>query len=304
MAKKIVLSLILACAVLLTACGSKTSTVGTTSPSTSTKQLDPQGNWEFTVTSADGTQTLNWGEQLYELSPPVVTANTGLGWANAYPTEFPPVQNFYDFTMAAPGVVSGTDTMTFNVTASYGNTTLLLPLTGTIAPSQASVTGTWTSAAAIPGWGFAGDAAFPWTGTFTAQLLAPVTGTYSGTLTGTPGTISVAMSLSEVTSQTATNMGTVTGTITVSGSPCFNSSTPLTFSSANNVNNLHLGEYLTLQTQPDANGQVINLTTTPVGVDPNTAAITVPSVSSGSGGNFTFNGGPCNGQTFAGTLTQ
>jgi hypothetical protein len=126
--------------------------------------------------------------------------------------------------------------------------------------------------------------------------LAPVTGTYSGTLTGNGNTISVAMSLTENTSQTSGNMGRVTGTISIGGSPCFNSNAPLTISEGS-----HLGEEIQLSTAPDVNGQSVGINTIGIGVDPNTAAITLNPASSGS---FGISGGACNGQVFTGTLTQ
>ncbi|MGA8813558.1 MAG: hypothetical protein WB523_13505, partial [Candidatus Sulfotelmatobacter sp.] len=101
MTKKILLSLILVCATLLTACGSKTLGTSTTAP----KQLDPQGNWLFILTDTNG-NTLTWGEELFELSPPAVTSNTGVGWFGAWGSSG-------DFTMGVAGTVSGTATITY-----------------------------------------------------------------------------------------------------------------------------------------------------------------------------------------------
>jgi hypothetical protein len=307
MAKKIILSLILACAALLTACGSKTATVGTPSPSTSTKQLDPQGNWFFTLTSsntslsANSGNVLTWGEELFELSAPTVTSNSGLGWTGSwggYPT--PPA-----YTMQVAGAVSGTATMNFTATDTNSGGTIAL--TGTIADSQTSISGTFTvtsnpSNFLNPNFGDSG--------TWTAILLAPVTGSYTGTLTSNGNTISVAMSLTEDTSQTDKNMGQVTGTITISGSPCFNSSTPLTIASyADGGTSNHVGEWLQISTVPDANGQSVGIITNPDGVDPISAAITLPSGALGNYAGLTITGGPCAnggvvGGGYSGTLTK
>ena len=286
-----VLALTLAVSALFTACGSssKSSTPGATT--TSAKQLDPQGNWLFTVTDNNGT-TLTWGEELFELTPPAVTSNTGIGY----------FVNGDWFTMGVSGTVSGTATITYTATGtngipgSMGATPLgTLSLTGTIAESQTSTSGTWTTTGLAGTYtaGFqAGDS-----GTWTAQLLAPVTGSYSGTLTGNGNTISVAASFTENTSQTSGNMGDVTGTITISGSPCFNSGTPLDlYAAGNNLATIHIGEYFRGQTVPDANGQTVFFQTSPTGVDPATAAL--------NNIGFNISGGPCNGQQFTGTLNQ
>ena len=154
-----------------------------------------------------------------------------------------------NFTMGVAGTVSGTATITYTATGSTGIPALLvlwhlgktITLTGTIAESRRTDPGgpdhdriSWYLCCRSP----AGDS-----GTWTSQLLAPVTGGYSGTLTGNGNTISVAGSFTEDTSQTSGNMGNVTALRTISGSPCFNSGTPLNlYPEGNNLASHHIGE--------------------------------------------------------------
>ncbi len=53
------LILLLLASTALVGCGGKQSAIGATG-TTTPKQLDPQGNWLFVVTSSDGTQTVTW----------------------------------------------------------------------------------------------------------------------------------------------------------------------------------------------------------------------------------------------------
>ena len=124
-----------------------------------------------------------------------------------------------------------------------------------------------------------------------------MTGTWSGTLTAPGATISVAAVLTEDTSQTDTTMGQVTGTLAIGGSTCFSASSPLNlpaWTSTGVSQSYHAGESMIINTAPDANGQAVLASGT---VDPlSTTMVFVYG--------FTVHGGPCDGQSFAGSLTM
>jgi hypothetical protein len=234
---------------------------GSSSKSTPAQPLDPQGNWLFTFTGSDGSAGLQFAGQLYELTSPVVTSNE-------MPSGFP------CGGMTVAGQASGTNTINLTVTEVDEANKPTFALVGTIAESQQAMSGTWSTS----------DAACTDTGvdlgTWTAQELAPVTDTWTGTANNSTA---ITATLTEVTDQTSPNLGQVTGTVTLSGA-CF--AGPLSVAGG------HLGEVLTLSSTPDASGATLSLTGT---VDP--AAV-------GIAGSFTVAGGPCDGQTFTANLTH
>ncbi len=84
-------------------------------------------------------------------------------------------------------------------------------------------------------------------------------------------------------------LGAVTGTVTVPGA-CFTG--PLTLA----VPSVHVGETLSLNTSPDANGTTLSVWTGNEGVSPDGSQAT--------GVNFQIAGGPCDGETFTANLTH
>ena len=269
-----VLALLLVVSML--GCGSKSSPVTTTPPPSTSKPLDPQGNWIFTITGSS--ETLVYAGQLYELTSPVVTSNP-LGYVSG--------DSFCNTSFNVAGQASGTATINLTATQTATQIPLILSLTGTIADSQAGMSGTWTNTSSAQCMG--GQTS----GTWSAQTLAPVTGTWSGTLNSSGATISVSLALTEDTLQTDPDMGQVTGTVTISGSACYNVSTPLTIPAwTDNGTSLHAGETLLIATAPDSNNSTIQS----VGlVDTGATTYTIAS--------FVVFGGPCDGQNFSGTLT-
>lgn len=227
--------------------------------------LDPQGNWQFTMAASDNVG-LDFAGQLYELTEPIVTANTMLGTG-------PDCRG----TVTIGGQASGTDTITLSMSVSESNTPANYTLTGTIAPDQKSMSGTWSSSST-------GGCTVQSSGTWSAILLPPVTGTWAGTGSNA---LSVSALLTENTDQTSPNMGQVSGSLTFSPSACFASTLPLSGDYAGNV---HYGQSLTLTTSPDANGAVVSSTGS------------VGTTSTDYSATFTITGGPCDGQTFTASL--
>ncbi len=245
----------------LCGCGATTKTASTSTPG---QPLDPQGNWLFTLTGSDGTTALQFAGDLFELTSPVVTSN-----------EMPSgLLGYTCGALTAAGQASATNAINLTVTEAYLSNKPTFALTGTIAASQQSMSGTWTSQSACTATGVQ-------VGTWTAQELAPVTDTWTGTASNSAA---ITATLTENTDQTSQLIGQVTGTVTLSGS-CFTG--PLTV-----PNGGHLGELLELTTSPDANGATLTVTGT---VTPTATSIT---------GTYTVAGGPCDGQTFTANLTH
>ncbi len=253
---KLKLSVIVLGLLFLAGCGAATKTTTPGQP------LDPQGNWLFTFTGTDGATSLQFAGQLFELTSPIVTSNE---MASAP----------FGFTcggMTANGQASGTNTINLTVTEKDLANQPTFALTGTIAADQEHMTGTYSSSGACTATGQGA-------GTWAAQELTPVTGTWTGTASNND---TLALALTENTDQTSVNMGQVTGTATIGGA-CF--------ASQLNLTGTHLGESLTLQSAADANGAVLNVTAT---VDPAAGSISAT---------FSISGGPCDSQTFTANLT-
>jgi hypothetical protein len=254
--KKITILALLMC---LIGCGGSPSK--TTPPG---QPLDPQGNWQFNMAASDNVG-LDFAGQLYELTSPVVTANSMFGTG-------PDCRG----TVNIGGQASGTDTITLNMTVSDSNTPATYALTGTIAPDQKSMSGTWSSSST-------GGCTVQSEGTWSAILLPPVTGVWAGTGSNA---LSVSASLTENTDQRTPNMGQVSGTLTFGPSACFSSTLPL---STDYAGNIHFGQSLTL-TAMDANGVTVSSTGS------------VGTTSTDYSAVFTITGGPCDGQTFTAEL--
>lgn len=281
------------------ACGGKPTTTnnGGGVPVPAGKQLDPQGNWVFTMTAPNTNLVLTG--QLYELVPPAVTSVSISGPDVC--TGQPSLQQQAFFGVA--GTVSGTNDITITLTQqrSQNNVSATYTLTGTIAPDQQSITGTWASTNT-------NGCTVDTSGSFTATEVPPVTGTwasqgetwYSGYNNGaigvTPGTwinpgFAVTMNLTENTDQTSPNMGQVTGTISMTDAniPCF--SGPLTITTGS-----HIGGgagTVNLSTAPDANGAVLFVV--------NAEMLPGPVAGMWS---FSVQGGYCNNQTFEIQMVQ
>jgi hypothetical protein len=257
-------------------------------PNPPPKQLDPNGNWEFVLSSTQTADTFTWGADLYELNPPNMTSNSFPGWYGANGFLAAPSTVNLGFT----GAVSGTATVTFNSTVDSGPGSGLV-LTGTIATDQQHMSGTWSQPVAnMNDLGASGS--------WTAQLLTPVTGTWTGTLTPSDNSANAAvtLTLTEDTSQTA-GLGSVTGTIATSTATCAGSTASFNVSSTNGQ---HQGQWLQLYSDALANGTIARLNSTPDGV--NTAGTTIALMPNWP--SFTLTGGPCgsSGVSYTGTLTK
>lgn len=275
--RTVVFAVVVGLVVALVGCGGGGSM---STPVKNGKPLDPQGNWLFTFTFNNSTVFL--AGQLFELNPPTVTSNpmgTLLGAAITCEGSF--VLN---------GQASGTNSISLTLTGDAHEpdpSNINLSLTGTIADNQQSMSGTYT---ANPGNCIDGP------GTWTAQLLTPVTGNWSGTVSNTSANLSVAASLTENTDQTSPNMGQVTGTVMLSGMPCFSSTETLTIPPGQtgvNGGSSHVGENFFIVTSTDSNG--ISLET---GGTVDQGATTYTPLG------FKIHGGVCDGQNFTGTLTR
>jgi hypothetical protein len=253
----------------LAGCGASSKSIAATPG----QPLDPQGNWLFTFTGSDGTTALQFAGQLFELTSPVVTSN---GMSSA-------PFGFGCGGLHVNGQASGTNTINLTVTESEIQNSPSFALTGTIADDQEHMSGTFSSSDpdACTATGQSG-------GTWTAEELAPVTDTWTGTASDGA---QITAALTENTDQTSTSMGQVTGTVTVSG-PCFTGPMTLPAWTSNGPQSLHNGEALLFNTAPDANGATLSMSGT---VDPAAVGIT---------GSFTVTGGPCDGQTFTANLTH
>jgi len=185
--------------------GSPQSQPGTTKQS---QPLDPQGNWLIVFTGNSGA-TMNIAGFLRETNPPTVTSEPMGATLDSQVT--------CDGSLVFNGQASGTNSITLSaqeINSSSPQGTSAYTLTGTIADDQAHMSGTWTRTNVGLCIGDAG-------GTWTAQLLTPVTGTWTGTLSSSAGDLSVTAVLTEDTDQESPTDSQVSGTIIVLGSPCF-----------------------------------------------------------------------------------
>lgn len=262
--KHVKLVLIIAALALTVGCGSSSKTV-TTQPG---QPLDPQGNWLFSLT--DTQETWAFAGQLYELTPPTVTAPNGLnafGSCNAGTAG--------NLVLSSPAQVTGTASITFNFVSSGQSTSpASYTLTGTIATDQQHISGNFTGSSPC---GLVSPS-----GSWTAQLIPSVTGTWTGTAQGATVTAAV----TENTDQTSASMGQLTGTLDISGSPCIQ---PGTY---NVQNALHVAESVNVSVS-DSTGTTLTGVFTVDPASPNSAS-----------GNVFYAGGTCDGQGFAFTLAR
>lgn len=272
--KRTLLAAILTVSLFFTACGGgaapgSSSTGGTQH---SSGPLDPQGNWLFSFYAPDTSLQLRFAGELFELHPPIVTG------VESGSSPF----GFSCGGMTANGQASDVSTIIMTVTPSSKYVTPF-QLTGNIAPDEKSMSGTWTG----------GNGCTSVTsGNWSAQLLAPVTGSWAGTA---DNGLLLAASLTEDTSQTSAQMGSISGTVTVTGGGCFNG--PVTLASTpGSAENIHLGEMLMLKGK-DGDGVTLAAPfTAKNSVDPSGLKIT--------GLYFEISGGKCDGQTFTADLTK
>ena len=217
------------------------------------------------------------GGQLFELVSPTITSN-GFVASNCAGS------------LMFTGSASGTNSVTLTATQTglaIGVQGAAFALTGAVAQDEKSMSGTWTLTQA----GQKCQMNQP-SGTWSAALLTPVNGTWTGTMaSGTNAALAVSATLSENTDQTSVNMGDVTGTVTMSGSTCVSGTVALDGSS------FHLGQQLLMTTSPDSNGVTVLFSGQ---VDPGAKT----TVASPNGQNYVaqIKGGTCNGQQFFGVL--
>lgn len=265
------LKMLLVSAVLLglAGCGgSTTSNLGNPQ-----KPLDPQGNWVFNFSGT--AQNVGIAGQLFELTSPVVTSNGMAALNNACTGSF-----------TVNGQASGTDTINLTLQQTGDKTNITASLTGTIAADQQHMNGTWTIT--TPGPCFSNT-----TGMWTAQLLTPVTGSWTGTVSNTTTDLTFTSSFTENTDQTSQSMGQVTGTVTLLGTPCFPAADTFNLGTSVNFPTLHAGERLIINPPADAN----NVTISAFGD-------VAPDATQVQNFNLFIHGGVCDGQSFTGTLTH
>lgn len=269
--KQLLLVALLSVALILTGCGGGSKPGSPSIDPVTGQPLDPQGNWLFTLTGPGGDVQLQFAGQLYELHPPVVT---GMSMGSA---QF----GYFCGGLTPHGEASGTSTINLTVDRSrIGDAPF--QLTGTIAPDEKSMSGTWTNPA--NGCTAAGS------GNWTARLLTAVTGAWTGTA---DNGLLLSAALTENVDQTSPTMGRVSGSITVSGGGCADS--PFVLSS-DYASNIHLGEMLAVK-GVNTEGVTLAAGLTPYNiVDPD--AVTAKGMS------FTITGGKCDGQTFTTDLTR
>lgn len=255
-----------------------------TQPGTKQSQpLDPQGNWLFTITDNRGDAPLVLGGELFELNPPTVTSNP-----IATPADLP-VQCFGSFTMS--GQASGTDSISLTAQQNGVNIPISIALTGTIAADQAHMSGSFATNTS--------SGCFTGTGTWSAQLLAPVTGNWTGTVSNANTNLTITASLTEDTSQTSITMGHVTGTVTLLGSPCFPSADTFNVTGPATPAVHVATDFVIFGSSPDANG----VTITAFGiVDQDATTLTLQPTVQPEPPNLQIHGGVCDGQSFTGTL--
>lgn len=251
--------------------------------------LDPQGNWLFVFTGNSGA-TMNIAGFLQETNPPTVTSE---------PMASTPDSQVVCDSLLFNGQASGTNSITLTAQAlnpsPHGQ--VEYTLTGTIAPDQAHMSGTWVTTTSGLCLGDAG-------GTWTAQLLTPVTGTWTGTVSSGTGDLSMTAALTEDTDQSSPTDSQVSGTITVLGSPCFPSNETFTIPAmkAGAAPGFHIGESLFIfTTEPDANGVLLGAFN---GSGPAALFGVVPPDASSFTGTISVHGGACDGQTFTGQITH
>src|SRR6185437_14143543 len=158
----------------------------------SSEPLDPQGNWLFTIQNQGG-DTLTLAGLLFELNPPTVTS---IGFAT-------PVNDqllcFGSFKIG--GEASGTDSISLTVQQTDVNLPISIALTGTIAADQEHMSGSFATNTS--------SGCFIGSGTWSARLLTPLTGDWTGTMSNATTNLSVTASLIENTDQTTSTMGQV-----------------------------------------------------------------------------------------------
>jgi hypothetical protein len=174
--------------------------------------------------------------------------------------------------VSVAGSVSGTDSISLTVTqvnAPFGHVADgVYLLTGTIAADQQSMSGTWTSTNT-------GGCFTDTNGAWTASLIPPLSGTYTGT--NNMG-LSVSTTVTENTDQTSATMGFLTGSISVTNTSCMLPDT------LNLVNpSVHVYNDVLLTSAPDANGVSV--------------LMNGHGDSGGFSGPLTFHGGVCDGQS-------
>lgn len=174
---------------------------GNAGMTTQGKPIDPSGNWAMTFTDANNNKLLM--SALFDQVGSTVTAFNVLAAGNPSPFSCVPFSGTF-----ANGTVQNTDQFSGDIQTQFGNIHFASTLNtqGTHASGTYSLTGSC--------WGVAA------TGTFSADEIPSVSGSWTGTVTctmncpagSTSGTITAALTQNDST-------GGVTGTYTISGLP-------------------------------------------------------------------------------------
>jgi hypothetical protein len=193
-ARIVLLSILVLTALTITACGGSTSArTGATPP------IDPSGNWSMKFTDSSSNSFIL--SALFSQTGSVVTALNLLGLGN--PSPFACVPFSATFTN---GQVLNVDQFSGNVNTSFGN----IAFTSTLNAPGTHAAGTYTLTGNC--WGVAP------TGTFSADEIPSVSGTWTGAITCTmncPAGATVGTITATLTQNDAT--GVVAGTYAVSG---------------------------------------------------------------------------------------
>jgi hypothetical protein len=260
--KILVFSVLFNALLIIAACGGNPANKpGNGSP------LDPQGNWLFTLTDSNN-QAWSFAGQLFELVPPTVTGNNGMGAVGPNPP--------CAFSVTLNGQASGTNSINLTLSAIDTNTPPAYALTGTIATDQQHMSGTFT-ATQQEGCTSTNN------GTWAASQIPVITGTWTGTVNGETLTATV----TENVDQTSTIMGQLTGTLAVNGGSCLAAGTYNL-----QTGSVHVGKSVDLLIT-DSNGVKL------------LAFLTVdPSTNNSAPGDVSYAGGSCDGQVVPVTLAK
>jgi hypothetical protein len=195
-ARIVLLSILVLTALAITACGGSTTTTPGGKP-----PIDPSGNWAMKFSDASGNSFIL--SALFSQTGSVVTALNLLGVGNPAPFACVPFSATF-----ANGQVLNVDQFSGNVNTAFGN----IAFTSTLNTAGSHAAGTYTLTGNC--WGVAPS------GTFTADEIPSVSGSWTGTINctlncpagATTGTITSTLSQNDAT-------GVVGGIYAVSGLP-------------------------------------------------------------------------------------
>jgi hypothetical protein len=198
-------------------------------------------------------------------------------------------------TIFLTGQIASDGTFALTESPAGGHNSIQVAVTGTAPSADSNI---WTGTYSFTDMAGYTSCIVNQTGPFTAAALAPLSGTYTGTLNegnnASTGSVTVILDVSQgaATGSTSAYPGypylPLTATVTVSGSPCFNSGATNTTS----VSNIQ-GDHANLSfTMSDGSQAFIE------------AVFASPDESSLNMVSFPVFGGQCNGAGYVGTLTK